>query len=189
MEKNFFDLQFFGEDDPANNGGEPGAGNKPDKTFTQADVDRLVKDRLERERKKYADYDDLKKAKDELEKLKQGELSELEKERQEKETLKAAKAAADAEINELRTGQMKVRLLAAASLPPELADRLKGTTEEEIKADIEEVKKLFKPASIGTPSNPGAPRDESPEDRGKRLAEERNKSKQPAEGVNPWDSK
>lgn len=29
-------------------------------TFTQADVDRIVKERLERERKRFADYDDLK---------------------------------------------------------------------------------------------------------------------------------
>lgn len=58
--KRGFDLQFFGEE-----GAENGDGGKhsdqPEKTFTQADVDRLVKDRLERERRKYADYDDLKK--------------------------------------------------------------------------------------------------------------------------------
>ncbi len=30
-------------------------------TFTQADVDRIVKERVQRERAKYADYDDLKK--------------------------------------------------------------------------------------------------------------------------------
>lgn len=32
------------------------------KTFTQAEVDRIVRDRIAREREKYADYDDLKKA-------------------------------------------------------------------------------------------------------------------------------
>lgn len=31
-----------------------------DSTFTQADVDRIVKERIERERKRYADYDELK---------------------------------------------------------------------------------------------------------------------------------
>lgn len=31
-----------------------------DSTFTQADVDRIVKERIERERKRFADYDDLK---------------------------------------------------------------------------------------------------------------------------------
>jgi len=46
-------------------GGQPD-GDKPDgdkdqTTFTQADVDRIVKERVQRERTKYADYDDLKK--------------------------------------------------------------------------------------------------------------------------------
>lgn len=39
-------------------------GGKPDaeaKTFTQADLDRIVAERVSRERGKYADYDDLKK--------------------------------------------------------------------------------------------------------------------------------
>lgn len=33
---------------------------KPEQTFTQADVDKIVRDRVKRERDKYADYDDLK---------------------------------------------------------------------------------------------------------------------------------
>lgn len=49
------------------------------KTFTQDDLDRLIDDRLKRERKKYADYSDLKKAATELEALKEAELSESER--------------------------------------------------------------------------------------------------------------
>lgn len=45
---------------------DPKGSDKPDETFTQADIDRIVADRLKREREavkaKYADYDDLKKA-------------------------------------------------------------------------------------------------------------------------------
>lgn len=162
-----------------------------------------LKSALEKERKARGDYEKAVKAYQglgkspeeiaalmaDLKKIQDSSMSEAEKIKAENEALKAAKAAAEAEITTLKTGQLKARLLAAASLPPELADRLKGSTEDEIKADIEEVKRLFKPATVGTPSNPGAPRDESAEARGKRLAEERNKSKQPAEGVNPWDSK
>ena len=35
-------------------------GPKPDQSFTQADVDRIVSERIQRERTKFADYDDLK---------------------------------------------------------------------------------------------------------------------------------
>ena len=36
-----------------------------ERTFSQADVDRMIADRLSREQKKYADYSELKKAKEE----------------------------------------------------------------------------------------------------------------------------
>lgn len=49
-----------------------------DETFTQADVDRIVKERVQRERTKYADYDDLK-AKAEGAKTAEDRISELEK--------------------------------------------------------------------------------------------------------------
>lgn len=39
---------------------EQGDDGKSTGTFTQADVDRIVQDRLQRERAKFADYDDLK---------------------------------------------------------------------------------------------------------------------------------
>lgn len=194
MEKHKFDLQFFAED-PENNGGEPGKEKEPDKkttedkTFSQADLDRLVKERLERERKKFADYDELKKAKDELEELKKKDLSELERERQEKEAIKAEKARVDAEIAALKVEGLKSRLVLAAGLPLELVDRVRGTTEEEIKADIEQVKKFLKPTSVGAPTNPGTQKDESDEARGKRFAEERAKKSGTQEGYNPWGAK
>ncbi|MGM0973405.1 MAG: hypothetical protein ACQEW2_10865 [Bacillota bacterium] len=52
--------------------GDPGGGDSggdPPKTFTQEELDRVVADRIARERKKYADYDDLKTKSSEYEKL------------------------------------------------------------------------------------------------------------------------
>lgn len=40
--------------------GQDQAGEQQGQTFTQADVDRIVRDRVQRERAKFADYDDLK---------------------------------------------------------------------------------------------------------------------------------
>lgn len=39
---------------------EQPANSQPEQTFTQADVDRIVRERIKRERERYADYDDLK---------------------------------------------------------------------------------------------------------------------------------
>lgn len=70
---------------------EPGDSDKePATTFTQADVERIVSDRLIRERKKYADYGDLKKqaaaaktVEQQLEELR-GEIGERDKREQER---------------------------------------------------------------------------------------------------------
>lgn len=44
----------------AGEGESKGNGQDQDKTFTQADVDRLIRERVQRERAKFSDYDDLK---------------------------------------------------------------------------------------------------------------------------------
>jgi len=60
-------------------GGQQQAAGQADAKFTQADIDRIIADRLTRERQKFADYDDLKKAQIELKKLQDANLSESDK--------------------------------------------------------------------------------------------------------------
>lgn len=73
-------LRFI-ETAEGNEGGDEGAqgdeGKQDQQTFTQADIDKTVRDRLAREKAKYADYDDLK-AKAEGAKTVEQKLSELE---------------------------------------------------------------------------------------------------------------
>jgi hypothetical protein len=61
----------------AGDGGKP-AGGEP-KTFTQEQIDKIVKDRLERQRQQFAGFDDLKKKAEEWDKLQEEQKSELEK--------------------------------------------------------------------------------------------------------------
>ncbi|MGS0530679.1 phage scaffolding protein [Bacillus mycoides] len=106
------DLQFFAdgdnpEGDPNNNPGDP---NDPPKTFTQEELDDIVKKRLERERNKsaeqYGDYDDVKaklaefeKAEEERKKLEMTEIERLqaEKEEADKKALEASESAQKAQ--------------------------------------------------------------------------------------------
>jgi len=137
------------------------AGGEPGKTFTQADLDRIVGERLAREREKYADYDQLKAASEDLRKLKEAQMSELDKAKAAAAELEAKLKAKDAEIAAFKLEQLRTRLVTEAGLPVALADRVKGTDEATIKADIEELKKLVKPAGagpVGSGTNPaGAP--------------------------------
>lgn len=68
-------------------------------TFTQADIDRIVADRLTRERQKFADYDDLKSKAAKLTDLEKAQMSEAEKQAARVAELEAqiAQAQADAQ--------------------------------------------------------------------------------------------
>lgn len=70
-----------GTETPAPNGDEGGTTGEPptDKTFTQTELDRIVQDRLARERGKFADYDELKAKAGKLDELEAANASELEK--------------------------------------------------------------------------------------------------------------
>lgn len=82
----------------------PAATPTAGKTFTQAELDQHINDRLARERQKYADYDDLKKAKGELDQIKAGQLSETEK-----LTKRATDAEAKAQQAEVRVKEITTR--------------------------------------------------------------------------------
>ena len=94
--------------------GGDGKGGEP-KTFTQAQLDQVIADRLARERAKFAGHDDLVKAKEELDRLKAEGQSE-----QEKAIAKARKEAGDEARSQERTKAetliLKAKVEAAAGV-------------------------------------------------------------------------
>lgn len=107
------------------------------KTFTQEDVDRIVSDRVVRERTKYADVEEKAKKFDELQ---EANKSDLEKVTGERDTFKtnAEKAASE---------NLRLRVAIDKQLPSELVDRLRGSTKEELEADADQLLQLVKPTS------------------------------------------
>jgi hypothetical protein len=96
--------------DGGNQGGDTGDGGA-EKTFTQADVDKLIGQRLARETAKYGDYDTYKASHAELEQLKAQNASELDKAKRE------AKAEGIAEVTTKVNGRLiasEARALASA---------------------------------------------------------------------------
>jgi uncharacterized protein involved in type VI secretion and phage assembly len=98
---------------------------EPDQTFTQADVDRIVADRLKREREttrtKYADYDDLK--------VKAGTAT----------TLEERVAEIERQARESESRALRAEVANAKGLTPNQAKRLVGSTREELEADADEL--------------------------------------------------
>lgn len=74
-----FSIPFFAADGGESDSGGGNDVEQPIKTFTQDELDKVVQEHLERERKKYADYDDLRKSKEKLDELEKSQLSEQEK--------------------------------------------------------------------------------------------------------------
>lgn len=106
---------------------------KPDegpKTFDQADVDRIVENRLSKERAKYADHAELKAKADKFDALEAENKSEAEKANE--KTAAAEKRAAEAD---LRAARLEVAV--EKKLSPAQAKRLVGNSKEELEADAD----------------------------------------------------
>lgn len=101
--------------------GAPNEGEQQqEQTFTQADVDRIVRERVQRERSKFADYDDLK-AKAEGAKTVEQQLAEMR-----------------AENAKMQRDNLAARIAAKHGIPPEDADLfLTGSDEATLTAQAE----------------------------------------------------
>lgn len=109
--------------------------------FDQADVDRMIKDRLAREnirelKRKASEYDQLQEAqKTEHQKMSE-RLAEFERK------------ASEADLRAL-----KIEVAASKGLSATQAKRLQGTTREELEADADEIIEAFGPKEESSPSS------------------------------------
>lgn len=80
---------------------------KAEKTFTQEELDRIVKERLERERKKYANYGEMQKELEELRKMREEierqNMTELERYKADLEKAQKALKEKEKELSDFRT--------------------------------------------------------------------------------------
>lgn len=130
---------------------EPTSGEET-KTFTQEEVDRIVNDRLYRERSKYADYESLKTKAARFDELEEANKTELQKAVDRADSLKKELDAlkADAEIRDIRE-----KVSQESGIPVNL---LTGTTEDDCKAQAAAIKAYANPAypnvrDAGEPQN------------------------------------
>lgn len=116
--------------------GEEGSAGSADKTFTQAELDKIVQDRLARERKKTADYGDLKKKAEAFDASEAEKLSELEKANAKLAELETRAREAE---DRARTTSVRADVLAAAagkSVDPEAVfEFLRGRDAELLELD------------------------------------------------------
>lgn len=125
---------------------------------TQEELNAIIADRIERAKeaavKPYADYDDVKAKADAYEKT-IGELNDkIKGYESDKSTDGTRLQELEDKVKNYETKAVKVRVAHEMGIPFELADKLSGSTEEEIKADAETFSKyMAKPveAPLGEP--------------------------------------
>ena len=107
----------------------PNTGTPPEKTagmgaktFTQDELDGIVRDRLERERRKYADYEQLKDAAGKWAEHEEAQKSVLDKLQEQLQALKAQADTAARERDTLRIRQAATTAIAAKGVPVERLD-------------------------------------------------------------------
>lgn len=130
-----------------NEGQQPEEGEQPgaEKTLSQADVDRIVKERLARERQKYADYDDLKAKADAADSSK----TDLEKLTEQIEALKA-----ENETNKAKA--LRSEVASAKGVPAHL---LSGGTQEEMEAQADALLEFAKSTALKPDSKDSRPKE------------------------------
>ena len=148
---------------------QPDNGNRLPRT--QEELDALIQGRLDRERKKFAGYDEFKAKAADYDKLKQAQMTEDQKKDARIKELEGANADLTNQLTERDAKVLRVQMLEEAGLPTSWADRVRGMTPEEIKADVGELTKLLgaKKAPVGGPAGPagGGPPDMNALIRGK----------------------
>ena len=110
-----------------------------EKTFTQAEVDAIVGDRLKRDRQKYADYDALKEKAEKYDKLEEENKSELQRA---VERANAAQTELDALKSANAIRDIRDKVAEETGLPVSL---LTATTEEDCKAQAQAILDYAKP--------------------------------------------
>ena len=124
---------------------------------TQEELNRIIEERLNRERNKYADYEQLKKDSADLKEL-QGkkyddQINDLNGKLQKAQNdLSSMQTRAETAERSL----LRSKIAREKNLPAELADRLEGDDEDALRADADALSKLFTPAAPPAPlADPG----------------------------------
>jgi hypothetical protein len=190
----------------ATTGNQAGGQQGQDKTFTQADVDRIVQERLARERDKYKDYDQIKADAEAYRQQQEASKSELQKAQEKAQKAETEKAQALVQANErLIKAEVKLVSVELGIVDPDAAYALMDRTNVKVRDDgtvagVKEaleallktktyLKKQGGSGGVGSPGgNPGDKQvDEAAE--AKKLAEERQKAPTRAGGYDPWATK
>ena len=133
----------------AENAPETGKTESEPKTFTQEEVDKIIGERLAREKSRYADYDDIKAKAAKYDKQEEANMSELEKAQK---TASKYKQELESYKKSEKLHEVRSKVSKETGVPE---DMLYGETEEECKLQAEKILKFSKPQAYPEVSDGG----------------------------------
>ena len=113
--------------------------SEPERTFTQTELDAIVRDRLQRERNKYADYDAYKEKAEKYDAAEEAQKSELQKITERAEALQKQ---VDAMTHDATVREIRDRISGETGVP---ANLLTADTEEDCKAQAQAILSFAQP--------------------------------------------
>lgn len=114
---------------------------------TQDELDKIIQDRLTRQKEKYSDYDQLKSKIEELETENSALKTAAEETKKTLENNDHTVSDLNEKISGYETANLKTKIALQNGIPFDLADRLTGNDEETIKADAERLAGYMKPST------------------------------------------
>ena len=117
-----------------------------ERTFTQAEMDAIISDRLKRERAKYSDYEDLKAKATAYDAAEEANKSDLQKANEKAESLQAQ---LDALTKANKERELRDRISAETGVPASL---LRGANEDDLRAQAEGIKGFASASKSSYPS-------------------------------------
>lgn len=119
---------------------------EPERTFTQAEMDAIIGDRLARERAKFSDYEDLKAKATAYDEAAEANKSDLQKQTERADALQAQLDAMTAAKQER---EMREKIAEETGVPAKL---LRGSSEEDLRAQAEAIMGFAKANTSTYPS-------------------------------------
>ena len=112
----------------------PTQGAPAERTFTQAEMDAIIGDRLKRERAKYADYEDVKAKAQQFDAAQEAAKTDLEKAVEERDRLKEQLDRLEAQVEQWESERIRAEQVAKAAaehgVDPALLARMAGDVDE-----------------------------------------------------------
>lgn len=131
---------------------KPEGEGKPEKTFTQAHLNSLLASQKREIEAKFDGFDDIKAKATQFDQLTESTKSEVQRANESAAEFKERMETEAREKAEVKLENLRYKVSAKKGLDPDLWDRVTGTTEEEITADVEKLVEKFGPT--GKPSGP-----------------------------------